>query len=188
MCQGLGVKQSRCSFYFDGIFSLTCYFIYSHLLCASLQALINNAGNKNLTVTLVNVQQSQLLGWILEMSILLIYWLQSDPVGLLRTKELFYYIEYFIFFFSLIFFQNQPFLLAGMSSIQSSLYPSIHASLHLSIHLSIYPSIYSFIFSSYFHQKQLSFVKCSFSKCCPRIQMCIVIFNSNDNPTLWQVP
>lgn len=44
-----------------------------HLFLAFLSALTNNTGNKNIEITLVNVQQSQVLGWILKMSISLIY-------------------------------------------------------------------------------------------------------------------
>lgn len=129
ICSGLSVKQSRCSFYFDGVLSLICYFICPHLLPAFLEAITNNAGNKNLEITLVNVQQSQLLGWILETSILLIYyWSQPDPADLfvkedegtflLRRKLHFFLLSHFLS-------QNQS-LFARISSNQSSIHPSIH--------------------------------------------------------------
>lgn len=51
MCQGLSVKPSRYSSNLDGVFSLTCYFMSSHLFGAFLSALRNNARNKKPEIT-----------------------------------------------------------------------------------------------------------------------------------------
>lgn len=63
-----GVELSRGSSSPDGVFHSHLLLFPLHFLLAFLEAIMDDVGSKTLDLTLVNPEQTELLGWALEMN------------------------------------------------------------------------------------------------------------------------